>query len=465
MTRTTTDQPISSRDLRVSLRYVIIAICFGTVCFSIIQGPALTGFARQLGANDFVFGLLMALPVLGGVVQILASYLIERAGTRRVFFLASLYPQRLIWIGVGLVPILLKSQTSRISTAIALISISSLCGSIGSVAFLSWMGDLVPKQARGKFWGTRSALATAVGVVSAWSVGWFLDQYSDFTGYSIVFIVAAVFGAIDIAFFHFIKEPPMSRSEAAPTLSQIASEPLKDRRFRKFVAFWCSTMFSYLILGPFGQVYLLEELGLGFKQVSLYTQVTTNIVILLAAKWWGVMIDRFGCKPVLQVGLAAQAAIPFLWLFTSANRWGLLLILNFITGFFWSALDLGQLNMVMRISPDRNRSAYVANHSLLAGILGNALSYLSAGAFLSVIRPVADSLDMTILGSPVTRFHFLFLLSGVLRLLVLLFVSPTLEDPESSSAGEMLRFVTRRLHGRTLMPSRLHKGPASDSQA
>lgn len=445
MTQAPTDQQIGARDLRISLRRVIIAVCFGTVCFQIIQGTALTGFALQLGANDFVFGLLMALPVLGGVIQILSSYLIEKVGTRRVFFLASLYPQRLVWIGVALVPILLKDQTARLATAIALICISTLCGSFGNVAFLSWMADLVPKQVRGKFWGTRSALSTAVAVVSAWSVGWFLDQFSDFTGYTIVFIVAAVFGSIDIAHFHFIKEPPMSRSAAAPTLQHIALEPLKSRRFRKFVAFWCSTMFAYLLLGPFAQVYLLEELGLGFRQVSLYVQVIPNIAILLAAKWWGMMIDRFGCKPVLQVGLAVQTAVPFLMLLTSAGRWWLLLVAFFIQGFFWPALDLGQLNMVMRITPDQNRSAYVANHSLLAQILGNALSYLSAGTFLSIIHPVADSLDVSILGSPISRYHFLFLLSGVLRLVVLLFISPKLDEPESRSASELLRYVTRRL--------------------
>lgn len=112
---------------------------------------------------------------------------------------------------------------------------------------------------------------------------------------------------------------------------------------------------------------------------------------------------------------------------------------SFLGGFFWSAMDLGAVNMLMRSSPGTNRSAYVANYSLLSGVLGNALPYLTAGAFLSVIRPIAESLDMTILGLRVTRFHFLFLLSGLVRLAVLLFVLPGLDDPKSRETSDMLR--------------------------
>ena len=62
-----------------------------------------------------------------------------------------------------------RAGTSRIIAAIALICISGICGSVGNVAFMSWMGDLVPGHMRrfGK------GLLAAAAVVTAWSVGWF----------------------------------------------------------------------------------------------------------------------------------------------------------------------------------------------------------------------------------------------------------------------------------------------------
>jgi MFS family permease len=431
--------PISAGDLRISLRYVIVAVCFGMVFFAVTTGPALTGFARQLGANDLVFSLLMALPALGGVAQVFASYLLERSANRRRLFLASLYPQRLIWIGVALIPVVVHRSTARIVAAMALICMSGIFGSVGNVAFMSWMGDLVPGYIRGRFFGTRSMLSTAAATVTAWSVGWFLDRFPGFVGYGAVFATAAVFGAADIAFFHFIKEPPMNRSAASPRLIQVLFEPFSSRPFTRFVTFWCSAMFAQMLMGPFTILYLLEALSLQFSQASLYAQVIPNIAIFMAARRWGRMIDRYGCKPVLTVAMAVQTVLPLVWVFTSAGRWWLLLSVSFLGGFFWSAMDLGAVNMLMRSSPGTNRSAYVANYSLLSGVLGNALPYLTAGAFLSVIRPIAESLDMTILGLRVTRFHFLFLLSGLVRLAVLLFVLPGLDDPKSRETSDMLR--------------------------
>jgi MFS family permease len=439
LSETASVQPISARDLRISLRYVILAVCFGMVFFTVTNGPALTGYARKLGANDLVFSLLMALPALGGVVQIFASYLLERSGDRKRFFLVSPYPQRLVWIGVALIPVVVRAGTSRIIAAIALICISGICGSVGNVAFMSWMGDLVPGHMRGRFFGTRSMLSTAAAVVTAWSVGWSLDRFPGFAGYGAVFATAAVFGAVDIAFFHFIREPPMNRSEDSPRLSQVLFEPFRSKAFARFVTFWCSAMFGQMLMGPFTTVYLLEILLLDFTQVSLYMQVIPNIAIFLAARQWGRMIDRYGCKPVLTVAMTVQTVLPCLWILTSANRWWLLMPVSFVSGFFWSAMDLGAVNMLIRSSPDRNRSAYVANYSLLSGVLGNAVPYLTAGAFLSIVHPIAESLNMTILGSQVTRFHLLFLLSGLVRLVVLLLVLPRLDDPQSRETGEMLR--------------------------
>ena len=444
--------PIRAKELRASLSMVIAAICFGTVFFSVTQGTALTGFARQMGASDFVFSLLMAMPVIAGVFQVIGSYLLERGGSRRRLFLRSLYPQRLIWIPVALVPLLIKNENLRISAVILLVFAANACGSIGGVAFMSWMSDLVPAEIRGRFFGVRSALSTAVGVVSAWVVGKFLDQHTDFTGYAIVFIIAALFGAADIAFFHFVKEPPMNRSTGPLRFSQIITEPLRSKRFTRFLLFWCCTMFSYLLIGSFAQVYLLESLSLRISVVSFYTQVVPNMAIFLAASLWGIMIDRFGCKPVIWIALAVQSAVPFLWFFTTADRWWLLVSINFITGFFWSAFDMVAINLLMRTSPDRNRSAYIANYALITGIFGNAAAYISAGAFLWFIHPLVELLDLTILGSKVTRFHFLFLLSGILRVATLVFVHPIIDEPGASSVGEMLKSIFRHKGRRRTPP-------------
>ena len=61
---------ISGYELRRSLNLLIISITFGMAFFVVIQGAPLTGFVRALGADDLIFGIIMAMPVLGGVLDV-----------------------------------------------------------------------------------------------------------------------------------------------------------------------------------------------------------------------------------------------------------------------------------------------------------------------------------------------------------------------------------------------------------
>ncbi len=105
------------------------------------------------------------------------------------------------------------------------------------------------------------------------------------------------------------------------------------------------------------------------------------------------------------------------------------------------ALDLGSVSMLMRISPSKNRSAYLANFSLITNIVGQSLSYVLAGMFLAKISPMIASLNVSVAGSPLNRFHILFLVSGLLRFLVLIVFLPKISDPEAYTTQTMLQSI------------------------
>ena len=48
-----------------------------------LGGTPLTGLSKDLGASDFMLGLLMALPVFGNLTQLLFSYVLERTCKRK----------------------------------------------------------------------------------------------------------------------------------------------------------------------------------------------------------------------------------------------------------------------------------------------------------------------------------------------------------------------------------------------
>ncbi len=67
-------------------------------------GIVLTGFALALGANDFVFGLLTAIPAGANLFQIQASRILERTGERRKLVVRFATAHRLLWILAAFVP-------------------------------------------------------------------------------------------------------------------------------------------------------------------------------------------------------------------------------------------------------------------------------------------------------------------------------------------------------------------------
>src|SRR5215213_2922495 len=77
-----------------AMSLVTLAWIFGSVWMTATSGAPLTQFARSLGASNFQFGLLAALPFIASLLSLPASVLIDRTGQRKRIFLWGLYTRR-----------------------------------------------------------------------------------------------------------------------------------------------------------------------------------------------------------------------------------------------------------------------------------------------------------------------------------------------------------------------------------
>ena len=183
---------------------------------------------------------------------------------------------------------------------ISLLSLASVSGAVGGVTFLSWMGDLVPDQIRGRYFSRRNTVSTITTCLGGLLAGYYLDLHNNFTGFAIVFFVSALFGIADILCFIWVDEPPMAPSEHVPFLS-LATYPFREVNFRRYMIFWAAWSFAINISGPFFNVYMLERLQMGYLQISLYTQLLGSLATVLFVRVWGRLADAHGSKPVMAV--------------------------------------------------------------------------------------------------------------------------------------------------------------------
>lgn len=432
---------VSGNELKKSLTLVTLAAALGLPFFSVINGPALTGFTRMLGANDFVYSVIMAMPVIGAIVQVFISYMMVNSGKRKALFIIAGFIHRPLWFIIAFIPFILHPDKSKAGIVIitVLIAVSSVASSIVGMAFNSWMGSLVPAEIKGRFFSRRTMIYTITGGIAALLSGLLLDKVQGFTGYAVVFIIAALMGTADIVLFFWIKDPPMQIATKKQAFGKLFTEPFKDGnylRYMLFVAFW---YFSVNIVGPFFNVYMIEELKMNFLIISLFTQVAANLTTILSIRFWGRLADKYGSKPVMLLCCCILFILPMVWLFVTPQTIWVVLIIGFFSGLFWPGFEMTALNQSIWLAPEKNRSIYIANYTLIVMLIGTAAAFLSGGAFMQFTRTAIPAGGISLFGGlKLGGYQLLFIISGLVRLIVLLFAFRGYQEKDSQSALQIL---------------------------
>lgn len=447
---------ISENELKNSLRLVTIAASIGLPFFTITGGPALTGLTTSLGTSDIIYSVIMAMPVIGAIIQVFASYYMENTGRRKLLFILSGFIHRPFWIFIAFVPFLINQQHNelRILIITVLIAISSAANSIAGISFNSWMGALVPAEIKGRFFGKRAMYYTITGLITALVTGKFLDLVPGFPGYAAVFTAAAILGAADIFMFFWVKDPPMEPPKKKIPFHKLFVIPFRDKNYVRYIIFISLWYFSVNFAGPFFNRYMLEELHLTFFIMIAFTQVTSSFSMILFIRFWGKLADRYGSKPVMAICGWFVFIFPFVWLFVTPSSAWLILLINFLGGIFWPGFELTAMNQSIWLTPEKNRSIYIANYTLIVSLVGTALAFLCGGAFMELCKIAISKVNIPFLmGQTLSSYHILFAVSGILRLLVLIFISRTYDEADSESTGNVLKNLRTAIKNRLKISS------------
>ena len=379
-------------------------------------GIVLTGFALALGANDFIFGLLAAIPIAANLFQIQASRILERTGERRALVLRSAVAHRTLWIIAALVPFLPLGPWGvyRIWIFIAVFSMASLSGLFSAVTFASWLIDLVPERIRGRFFAIRTFMAGTLGVVLGIGAGKFIDFWKDIhladevVAFSLLMIVGASFGLWSISILSKIHHPQFAKLERQGSFFHPLQEPFGNPEYRKLFVFRVVSDLSG-VASPFFGVYMLTSAHLGFTFVATLATIST-LANLLTLPTWGKLCDHYGYKPVIAICAGGKALFAVLWIFTSPDTIWLYAFIH-ILGAFDGGLSIAIPNLIYKTVPQDRRALYIAVDGSVVGLAATAAPIIG-GVLAGLLRQTQVSFG----GFPIEHFKFLFLLSFVVRL-------------------------------------------------
>ena len=426
-----------SREKAQPLKLAILAVAFGTICANITGGVAMTGYLKLLGASDFVYGLILAVGPVTTVLQVFASFVLERTKKRKFMFMLSGILQRTAWLPFGLVPFLfpMSAPLVQLWMAVLFLLISSLNNPFINVSFLSFITDLVPMHVRGRYFSFRSRIATIFGIAGGLLTAFLLDKFSGFTGYSIVFSMAALFGLMDILTFVFVKFPPMRETEKKESIKKMLSDVFTDKRYMKIIIFitvWC---FSVHISNPFYMVYVKTVIGLSNTAITLIMQILPSVCMVFVLPMWGRALDRYGNKPVMMISARCVCVAPFIWFFTTPGPAAtvLIVVICMAGGLLSAGLDFGAQNVYLNQAPEKNRTMFLAVYSCVTSLIGIGLANTVGGWLLDHALSLMEGFKFSLFGINFNRYNYLFILTALLRVFATFALLPRLIEEEETA--------------------------------
>ncbi len=445
---TMSDQPNRLQNLR-ALRLANADGGFAVAFATLVTGTFQVGFIKLLGASDLWIGVLSAVPSLLGVLQIPGAVWGRRFPTYKKFVL----PGGLIWrlfyvplIVLPLVPLIDQAKLILLTLCVAIASASVL---LVQPIYNEWLSEMVPQNSRGWFFSRRNAITTAVGaligILGGVALDYFRKQGQEPLGLSVVYGAGIVCAAISLVMFWLMpdlrREHPV-KVKLADSLRAMR-KPFRDKEFRRVLLFLGFFFVGQTFAGNLYGAYALESLKLSFTAIQM-TGVANAVGIVLAARFWGFLADRYGNKPILAISGIGIATNPISWLLTvpgETNRnIAILLVGHVFMGIFWAGVAVGQFNLLLATAKEEDKASYLGAGLALQSVVSGFSPLIGAG-MMAILR-----LNLPV----VLAYKGVFITALLLRASAVLFLAPVREEG-SSRVRRTLRDLRKAPRGMRTM--------------
>lgn len=417
---------------------------FAAIFSSITSGVLLSNFLLELGANPVEIGMLSSVPMLVNFLQPLGAYLAEKTTSRHWYGLWIFAPARLLWL-VLVVGIFWScwhhgDPHQLVNWTLLMVLVTNVMAALGSASWLSWMAALVPQRLRGRYFGIRNSATSLTTLLCIPLLGWGISSWpgGSLEGYSAILFLGVVAGVISVGCQFFIRDVNPQEHKSAKVTEKVESNSSLsppafklEPNFLKFLFYFSFWMFAVNISAPFFNLYLLDNLSIDVKWVTIYGSLSAGANLLMFV-FWGKLADKIGNRPLLILVGLLVAATPIMWLGVGNNSlslWLLLPLLHMLAGGTWAAIDLCNNNLQIDVAPLRSQATYFAIFAAAGGVGG--ASGTTVGGFL------AQFTDSGGLPS-------LFVLSTILRL-VAIFPLLFVQEHRSKPLGQLMLSFTQGL--------------------
>lgn len=365
--------------------------------------------------NPILIGLIATINTTFFLLpQMFMANAIERAPVKKFFPVTlGFFLERLpIFL---LVPSALLFATN--SPTMALISFFFLYmwhGLGAGIVIVGWqdmIAKIIPVDRRGRFFGFTNFLGNGSGILGALAVPFVLDRTEFPNGFVLSFAAASVLIFLSWIFLSQSREPAVHSSK--PRVSQLEylrSLPAivrKDRNYLRYIIFTVINAVGMMANG-FIVVYAAQRWNLPDAQAGAFV-VAMQIGQALSNLLFGPLADKFGHKINLELGALLNAASFGLVIIAPDPLW--FYPIFFLRGAVFACSMISSISIVMEFSEPEDRPTYIGMANTIPGI-ASSIAPMIGGALAGA-----------------AGYNWLFILSGTIAALALVFLRAGVVDP------------------------------------
>ncbi len=371
--------------------YFVIDATLAQGMTSLSTGAFLSAFALYLGASYVIVGLLNALIPLAQVLQIPATFLIEKYPKRKFIALFGLTLSRVAILLCGLIPLFfIKIHVLPVFFILYIIYVSS--ANIGGCAFSTWFRDFFNPDTFYHVLTQRFIFATLLGALASFAGAFGLEfiksNYPHYLlfGYSGVFTFAGILGLGSSFALYNIRDlyhPPIPYT---PSLQKNLfwkpfKESLENNHFRRTMLFCIIWNAIFNFSNPFLPVFLMKRIGYSLLVIICLT-VFNQFANVISFAFWKKFSTRYGNRSLLYLCIPIFFTTVISWFISaeikdSTLQWYLILGLHIISGICVAGINLCLTNTIFLTTPRGKATAPLALNSSLNGLVAGIAPILA----------------------------------------------------------------------------------------
>lgn len=400
-------------------------------------GSVFVLYLDTLGLQKTEIGLILALVPFSAILAPLVAPFSAKHGYKRVFVifyaarktvtvLLLFTPLAYGWYGV----------TGAFWFLVIVVGIFAVVRTIEETAYFPWVIEFVPNSVRGKYSAMSNIFTALTGFVAVWVAGQVLDLYEGSMGFMILFAAGALSGYLSVWASTFIPGGAAQPNEGRRNLGNAIRDP-DNRRYLLGVGL---VTVGTVPIAAFLPLFMQEYAGLSSASV-VQLQMGSLLGMLLSSYLWGWAADRFGSKPVMQVGGWLLVLMPILWWCIPRMMpytLGIALGVAFLQGMAALGWGIGAGRLLyVSIVPANMKMDYMAVYFAWVGVVSGGSQFIG-GALLDA----SSGLTGTVAGIALNPYVPLFLLAIIAPFIaIFLFRRVHGDSPFSTTqfAGILLR--------------------------